>query len=107
EALLYPALSLVEATNVSVGRGTPSPFEQIGAPWIDGAGLAKELTDAHLPGVRFTAPAFTPESSNYAGERCEGVRLRVDDRARFEPVKTGLAVARALLPGHQQIRRAS
>ncbi len=76
EALLYPGVGLLEATNVSVGRGTPLPFEQIGAPWIDGPRLAAALAEQRLPGVRFTATSFTPESSAFAGQRCEGVRIR-------------------------------
>jgi uncharacterized protein YbbC (DUF1343 family)/CubicO group peptidase (beta-lactamase class C family) len=102
EALLYPGVSLVEATNVSVGRGTPRPFEQVGAPWIDGARLAAALTGMHLPGVRFLATSFTPSSNTFSGERCEGVLLQVTDRARFEPVRTGLALAGALLRLHRE-----
>ncbi len=102
EALLYPALSLVEATNVSVGRGTTRPFEQVGAPWIDGARLAAALAERRFAGVRFTATSFTPDSSVHAGERCGGVLLHVDDRARFEPVKTGLGIAAALLRLHRE-----
>jgi uncharacterized protein YbbC (DUF1343 family)/CubicO group peptidase (beta-lactamase class C family) len=101
EALVYPGLSLLEATNVSVGRGTPRPFEQVGAPWMDGARLAAALAEKHLAGVRFTATSFTPSSSVFAGELCNGVLVRVDDRARFEPVKTGLAIAAALLRLHR------
>ncbi len=100
EALLYPGVALLEATNVSVGRGTPRPFEQIGAPWIDGAALAAALGALHLPGVHFTATSFTPASSVFAGERCEGVLLHVGDRARFSPVRTGLALAGALARLH-------
>jgi uncharacterized protein YbbC (DUF1343 family) len=100
EALLYPGVSLLEATNVSVGRGTPRPFEQVGAPWIDGARLASALSALHLPGVRFTPTSFTPSSNPFSGERCEGVFLRVEDRARFQPVRTGLALASALARLH-------
>ena len=102
EALLYPGVSLVEATNVSVGRGTPRPFEQVGAPWIDGGKLAAALADQHLPGVRFLATTFTPETSTYSGERCQGVRLEITDRAHFEPVRTGLSIAAALLRLHRE-----
>ncbi len=99
-ALLYPGLALLEATNVSVGRGTAQPFEQLGAPWIDGARLAAALSAEGLPGVRFTATSFTPASSAFAGERCEGVRVAVEDRQRVEPVRVGLAIAAALLRLH-------
>ena len=101
EALLYPGVALLEATNVSVGRGTPRPFEQIGAPWMDGARVAAALGELHLPGVRFTATTFTPAVSVFAGERCEGVLLHVEDRARLAPVRTGLALASALLRLHR------
>src|SRR6185503_21246281 len=72
-------------------------FEQIGAPWIDGARLAAVLSAEGLPGVRFAATSFTPASSAFAGERCEGVRVFVEDRRRVEPVRVGLAIAAALL----------
>jgi uncharacterized protein YbbC (DUF1343 family) len=97
EALAYPGLGLLESTNLSVGRGTPHPFEQIGAPWIDGVRLAKALGDAGLQGVRFVATAFTPTTNVYAGEACEGVSLRIEDRERFEPVRTGMTIATTLL----------
>jgi uncharacterized protein YbbC (DUF1343 family)/CubicO group peptidase (beta-lactamase class C family) len=97
EALLYPGIALLEATNVSVGRGTPIPFEHVGAPWIQGAKLAAALTAAGLPGVSFTATTFTPTSSAFAGKACEGVAIHVDDRASFDPIRTGLTVARTLI----------
>ena len=93
EALLYPGVALLEGTNVSVGRGTDRPFEQVGAPFLDGARLAAALTDLHLPGVRFAATSFTPATGVQIGHACEGVRLLITDRARLEPVRTGLALA--------------
>jgi uncharacterized protein YbbC (DUF1343 family) len=96
EALLYPALGLLEATNLSVGRGTDAPFERLGAPWIDGPGLAAALAADALPGVTFAPETFTPDSDRYAGQSCGGVHVAVGDRARFEPVRTGLAIAREL-----------
>jgi uncharacterized protein YbbC (DUF1343 family) len=96
EALLYPALGLLEATNLSVGRGTDAPFERVGAPWIDGGALAAALAAEALPGVVFAPEAFTPRADRYAGQPCHGVHVVVRDRARFEPVRTGLAIARAL-----------
>ena len=101
EAILYPGVALLEATNVSVGRGTPRPFEQVGAPWIDGARLAAALNGARIPGARFAATAFTPSSAPFKDERCEGVQIAVTDRARFEPVRMGLAIAAALLRLHR------
>jgi uncharacterized protein YbbC (DUF1343 family) len=96
EAVLYPGVALLEATNVSVGRGTDTPFEVVGAPWMDGAHLAAELTRAELGGVTFEATSFTPQANPYSGTLCQGVRLRVDSRATFEPVRTGIAIAIAL-----------
>jgi uncharacterized protein YbbC (DUF1343 family) len=96
EALLYPAVGLLEATNLSVGRGTDAPFERLGAPWIDGGALVAALDAEALPGVSMTPETFTPTSDRYEGRACNGLRLSVRDRTRFEPVRTGLAIARAL-----------
>ncbi|MDH5500418.1 MAG: DUF1343 domain-containing protein [Gammaproteobacteria bacterium] len=97
EALLYPGIGLLETTNVSVGRGTSTPFELIGAPWLDGESLAKTLDALQLPGIDFTATEFTPDASTFAGELCAGVRFTITDRSAFEPLTTGLAIARQLL----------
>jgi Uncharacterized protein conserved in bacteria len=96
EAVLYPGVALLEATNVSVGRGTDTPFEVVGAPWIDGPRLAAELARAQLAGVSFEPTSFTPQANPYSGTLCQGVHLRVDSRATFEPVRTGIAIAIAL-----------
>jgi uncharacterized protein YbbC (DUF1343 family) len=96
ETLLYPAVAQVEGTNVSVGRGTDAPFEVLGAPWIDGKKLASALVADQLGGLLVSVAHFTPKSSTYAGVECNGVRLRVADRGKFEPIRTGIALARAL-----------
>jgi uncharacterized protein YbbC (DUF1343 family) len=96
EAVLYPALGLLEATNVSVGRGTDAPFEQVGAPWIDGSAFAAAVTAEALAGVEVTPAVFTPGADRFAGQSCGGIHVNVIDRTRFEPVTTGLAIARAL-----------
>jgi len=96
ETLLYPALGLLEATNLSVGRGTDTPFEVLGAPWIDGTALATALAKEPLAGVLFAPEQLTPEASVYKGEKCGGVKITVTDRDAFEPVRTGLAIARVL-----------
>jgi uncharacterized protein YbbC (DUF1343 family)/CubicO group peptidase (beta-lactamase class C family) len=96
EATLYPGIGAIEGTNISVGRGTDTPFEQMGAPWIDGAQLARELRERRLPGVTFYPVSFTPSSSKYAGEACQGVFMIVTDRAALRPVRLGLEVAAAL-----------
>ncbi|MGI6418045.1 MAG: exo-beta-N-acetylmuramidase NamZ domain-containing protein [Thermoguttaceae bacterium] len=95
-AIVYPGTCLIEGTNVSEGRGTTTPFEVIGAPWIDGYKLADELRKANLPGVLFRPAGFTPTFSKYQGEVCQGVQLHVVDRDRFEPVRTALHLLKAL-----------
>lgn len=96
EALLYPGVALLEATNVSVGRGTATPFEVVGAPWMDGAKLAAALARSAVAGVRFEPTTFTPASSRHAGVRCSGLRFTVTDPAAFAPVTLGVALAVAL-----------
>jgi uncharacterized protein YbbC (DUF1343 family)/CubicO group peptidase (beta-lactamase class C family) len=96
EAALYPGIGAIEGTNISVGRGTDTPFEQLGAPWIDGAQLARELRARRLPGVRCYPVSFTPTSSKYVGEACQGVFIIVTDREALRPVRLGLEVAAAL-----------
>jgi uncharacterized protein YbbC (DUF1343 family) len=96
QALLYPGIGLLETTNLSVGRGTDTPFEVFGAPWLDGVEFAFTLNGLGLPGVAFVPVGFTPQASKFAGERCGGVNVIVTDRARFAPVRTGMAIAGAL-----------
>eukprot|EP00913_Durusdinium_trenchii_P035276 g33006.t1 len=96
QALLYPGIGLLETTNLSVGRGTDTPFEIVGAPWIDGRKLATALNAAELPGVRFVPIRFTPESSRYKGRTCSGVNIIITDRESFHPLRTGLEFARQL-----------
>jgi uncharacterized protein YbbC (DUF1343 family)/CubicO group peptidase (beta-lactamase class C family) len=95
-ASLYPGIGAIEASNLSVGRGTDTPFEQVGAPWIDGLRLAAELNRRSLPGVRFYPMSFTPTSSKFANQLCQGVFITVTDRSRLRPVRVGLEVASAL-----------
>lgn len=96
EAVLYPGIGLLEYSNLSVGRGTDTPFEVIGAPWLDGTLLARELNRSGLAGVRFVPIRYTPDSSKFAGEQCGGVNIIVVDRERFRPVRTGLEIAHCL-----------
>ena len=96
QALLYSGIGLLEATNLSVGRGTDAPFELIGAPWIDGVALADTLNRLALPGVRFEPVRFTPTENVYARTLCGGVRFVVTDREAIRPVTVAFAVARAL-----------
>lgn len=101
QALVYPGIGLIEGTNVSVGRGTDTPFEVLGAPWCDGVALATRLRAAALPGVAFVPVSFTPTASKFRGERCSGVHVLVTDWRTFEPVRTGLHVACALRALHR------
>ena len=97
EAILYPAIGLIETTNVSVGRGTDTPFQYVGAPWIDARALAHELNARFLPGIRFVPVNFTPEPPYpYAKELCHGIELVVTDRNVLDTPELGLEIAAAL-----------
>ncbi|HTM26437.1 MAG TPA: serine hydrolase [Vicinamibacterales bacterium] len=109
-AALYPGIGAIEGTNISVGRGTDTPFEHVGAPWIDGARLSDTLNGRALPGVRFYPVRFTPASSKYAGESCGGVFIIVTDRTALHPVRVGLEIAAALnrmYPAQYQLETAA
>jgi uncharacterized protein YbbC (DUF1343 family)/CubicO group peptidase (beta-lactamase class C family) len=101
QALLYSGIGLLEATNVSVGRGTSTPFEVVGAPWIDGLGLAQALNARGLAGVRFEPVEFTPSADLYAGKPCPGVRLVLTDREAVRPVTVAFALASELRSRHR------
>ncbi|MEX1129248.1 MAG: exo-beta-N-acetylmuramidase NamZ domain-containing protein [Vicinamibacterales bacterium] len=96
QATLYPGIGAIETTNISVGRGTDTPFEQIGAPWIDGVKLADELNGRNLPGIRFYPIRFTPTASKHANRECQGVFMVVTDRLSLRPVRVGAEIAAAL-----------
>ncbi len=96
EALLYPGVGLLEASNLATGRGTDTPFERLGAPWIDPIGFALELNKQKLPGVSFMPIRFTPSERQYAGQECGGVQVAITDQARFESVGMGVAIALVL-----------
>lgn len=95
-ATLYPGIGMIEGGNLSVGRGTDTPFEILGAPYIDGPTLARTLNARQLEGIRFVPIRFTPTASNFAGQPCGGVNLIVTDRNLLDPVELGLEVAVAL-----------
>ncbi len=108
EATLYPGIGLLETTNLSVGRGTDTPFEVIGAPWLDGQKLAKYLNERNLPGVRFVPIRYKPDASVFKGEELGGVNIIVTNRKTFESVRTGIEIAcalRKLYPNDWQIDR--
>lgn len=96
QAVLYPGIGLLETTNLSVGRGTDTPFELIGAPWIDGRQLASALNRLGLPGVRFVPIRFTPDASKFAKKVCQGVNVSVVNRQTVRPLEIGLQIAATL-----------
>jgi uncharacterized protein YbbC (DUF1343 family) len=95
-AMLYPGIEILQNGGVSVGRGTQSPFEEFGAPWLDGEVIAAALNERHLPGVRFSSEPFVPVSGLYAGKRCGGVAIRVTDRAAVRSMRVGMEIAALL-----------
>jgi len=96
EAALYPGVALVEGTNISVGRGTDTPFELMGAPWIKPRALAEYLNSRLIAGVRFVPVSFTPSSGPYGGQSCGGVNLIVTDRNVLDAPELGIELAAAL-----------
>ena len=96
EAALYPGVAMVEGANVSVGRGTETPFEVLGAPWIDAVRLADYLNDRVIAGVTFKAVDFKPDSSNYGKRLCHGVRIILTDRMTLDPAYLGIEIVSAL-----------
>jgi uncharacterized protein YbbC (DUF1343 family) len=95
-ATLYPGVGLIEGANVSVGRGTDSPFEVLGAPWIDGQQLASYLNARAIPGLRFVPLNFVPAQNRFAGEKCGGVNLILVDRNVLDAPELGIELASAL-----------
>jgi len=96
EATLYMGVGVVEGTNVSVGRGTETPFELLGAPWVKATELAQYLNGRSISGVRFVPVSFTPNVSVYAGQKCEGVNIVLVDRNGFDGPELGVELASAL-----------
>jgi uncharacterized protein YbbC (DUF1343 family)/CubicO group peptidase (beta-lactamase class C family) len=96
QATLYPGVALIEGANVSVGRGTPAPFELVGAPWIDGQRLARYLNARGLVAVRFEPGDFQPRSGPYQGGRCHGIRIVLVDRDALDAPALGIEIASAL-----------
>lgn len=92
-AITYPGLEILQNAGVSVGRGTETPFEQFGAPWMDGEKVAAALNAAQLPGLKFVAQSFIPVSGLYMGRRCGGVSIRIGDRAAVRAMRLGVQIA--------------
>jgi uncharacterized protein YbbC (DUF1343 family) len=95
-SILYPGIEILQNAGISVGRGTETPFEEFGAPWLNGEEVAVALNERHLPGVHFAAKPFIPIAGLYAGQRCGGVAARVTDRAAVRSMRVGLEVAAIL-----------
>jgi uncharacterized protein YbbC (DUF1343 family) len=95
-ATAYPGLGAFETTNISVGRGTDTPFQQIGAPWIDGQRLSDALNARRIAGVRFYPVRFTPTSDPFGNQECQGVFIVITDRTALRPVRLGVEIASAL-----------
>jgi uncharacterized protein YbbC (DUF1343 family) len=109
-ALLYPATCYIEATNLSEGRGTPTPFLHFGAPFLSESRLTQLLNDLELSGVTFSPSVFTPRSSKHTRHTCYGSRISLLPREKFSPAKTGISLLRVLMetwPDQVQIRTSS
>jgi uncharacterized protein YbbC (DUF1343 family) len=92
-ALAFSGLVMLETTNLSIGRGTPTPFSYVGAPYLDNAELLRRVRGYDLPGVRFELAEFTPRGTDwmqFRNQRCRAVRLRITDRDAYQPVLTAL-----------------
>jgi uncharacterized protein YbbC (DUF1343 family) len=96
QATLYPGIGLLETTNLSVGRGTDTPFEVVGAPYIDGQKLAAYLNERNLSGARFVPIRFTPKASVFKEEELGGINIIITSRESFKPVRIGIEIAVAL-----------
>ncbi len=99
-ATLYGGTCLIEGTTLSEGRGTAKPFEQVGAPWVDGRALADHLNSLDLPGLRCRPVYFTPTASKHKGELCHGVQIHVLEHRRVQAVALGLRLIKALRDLH-------
>ncbi|HXW69556.1 MAG TPA: exo-beta-N-acetylmuramidase NamZ domain-containing protein [Dissulfurispiraceae bacterium] len=96
EAILYPGVAMVEGADVSVGRGTETPFEILGAPWIDGGKFAEYLNSRGIAGVQFTAVDFIPDSDIYKNKICHGIHIQLIDRRILDPAVMGVEIIGAL-----------
>ena len=94
--LLYPGIEILQAGGISVGRGTPAPFEIFGAPWLEADKLADDLNRRNIAGVRFAPAHFTPTSGVYQGQSCSGVALSITDPAALRSMTMGLEIASTL-----------
>jgi uncharacterized protein YbbC (DUF1343 family) len=108
QAILYPGVGLIESGNVSVGRGTATPFEVVGAPWVSGQRLVEYLSQRKIDGAAFEPVAFVPDASRFRNQKCEGVRVLLEDRTALNAPGLGIELAAALyrlFPGKFEIDR--
>jgi len=98
--LLYPGLCLLEATNLSEGRGTPLAFRVAGAPWMDAIAMTEQYNRLGIPGVVARAVTFVPENGKYRGESCNAIMLHVADRKRFRPVSAAMMLIKLVKDAH-------
>ncbi len=97
EATMYPGIGMIESSNISVGRGTDTPFAWIGAPWIDATELATALNQRMIPGIRFVPVEFTPSAPYpYAGQVCRGVQFVITNRNELNAPEVGIEIAAML-----------
>ena len=99
-ATMYPGIGIFEASNLSVGRGTPWPFRWVGAPWLDAERVAGELNAALLDGVTFSVQDYTPTKSVFKGEKCRGVKMTITDRDRLRPLSVFLKLQESIRRAH-------
>lgn len=97
---LYPAIGLLESTNLSVGRGTDLPFEIIAAPWLDATTVMTRLSALGIPGITLEATEVTPKAWVYPGKKCKALKFSISDPEKLEPIRTGLAIAKVLHEVH-------
>src|SRR5438309_9510329 len=95
-SILYPGIEILQSAGVSVGRGTQTPFEEFGAPWMNGDEVAAALNVRNLPGVRFAGQPFIPIAGLYSGQRCGGVSIKITDRFKVRSMRMGLEIAAIL-----------
>jgi len=95
-SVLYPGIEILQSAGVSVGRGTQAPFEEFGAPWMNGDEVAAALNARNLPGVHFAGQPFIPIAGLYSGQRCAGVSIKITDRFKVRSMRMGLEIAAIL-----------
>jgi len=95
-SIVYPGIEILQSAGVSVGRGTQTPFEEFGAPWMNGDEVAAGLNARNLPGLRFAGQPFIPIAGLYSGQRCGGVSIKITDRFKVRSIRVGLEIAAIL-----------